>query len=129
MKKILIAFVAIAFASGVAFAEAAASTTAPAAAPATTAPAAAPAVAAPVALTGTISKVVAADKAKATPEQIVVKGADGKELTFDLDKTSVLKNAAGKAIAVKALKVGEKVNVTYTAGEKANLLVSLEIAK
>lgn len=127
MKKIMIAFVAIAFASAIAFAETAPAATT-AAAPAATA-AAAPAVAAPVALTGTVSKIVAANKAKATPEQIVIKGADGKEITLDLDKASALKNAAGKAIAAKSLKAGEKVSVTYTAGDKANVLVTLEIAK
>jgi len=126
MKKIMIAFVAIAFASAIAFAETAA---APAATttPAATTAAAAPAVAAPVALAGTISKVVAANKA--TPEQIVIKGADGKEITLDLDKASTLKGADGKAITAKALKAGAKVNATYTAGDKANVLVTLDIAK
>jgi hypothetical protein len=128
MKKIMIAFVAIAFASAFAFAETAAAPAATtAAAPAATA-ASAPAVA-PVALAGSISKVVAANKAKATPEQIVVKGADGKEITVDLDKASTLKNAAGKAIAAKTLKAGTKVNVTYTAGDKSNVLVTLDIVK
>jgi hypothetical protein len=127
MKKIMIAFVAIAFASAFAFAETAAAPAATtAAAPA--AAAAAPAVA-PVALTGTISKVVAANKAKATPEQIVIKGADAKEITVDLDKASTLKGADGKAILAKTLKVGNKVSVTYTAGDKANVLVSLESTK
>jgi hypothetical protein len=128
MKKIMIAFVAIAFASAFAFADTAAAPAAtPAAAPAATA-AAAPAVA-PVALAGTVSKVVAANKAKATPEQIVIKGADGKEITVDLDKASTLKGADGKAITAKALKAGAKVNATYTAGDKANVLVTLDIAK
>jgi hypothetical protein len=125
MKKIMIAFVALAFASAFAFADTAAAPAATtAAAPAATA-AAAPA----VALTGTISKIVAANKAKATPEQIVIKGADGKEVTVDLDKASTLKGADGKAITAKALKAGAKVNATYTAGDKANVLVTLDITK
>jgi hypothetical protein len=127
MKKLLIAFVAIAFASAVAFAETATAPAATAAAPSATA-AAAP-VAAPVALSGSIVKVIPANKAKATAEQIVVKGADGKEIALDLDKASTLKSAAGKAIVAKSLKAGEKVSVTYTAGDKANLLVTLEIVK
>lgn len=127
MKKIVLALAVVTVASCIAFAETAPAATA-AAAPAATA-AAAPAATAPVALSGSIVKVIPANKAKATPEQIVVKGADGKEITLDVAKTSTLKSAAGKAIAAKSLKAGEKVAITYTAGDKANLLVTLEIVK
>jgi hypothetical protein len=134
MKKIIIALVAISLSTGALFAETAATktttpvaTTTQAAAPA--ASVAAPAAQADITLSATISKVVAASKAKGSSAEIVVKGADEKKIVLVMAKASTLKNAAGKTIKLSALKAGEAVSVVYTPGEKRNTLVSLTLSK
>lgn len=140
MKKILVALVAVAFASVSLFAQAAAApaaTAAPAAAPAVAAPAAtqaAPAAAttmapANITLGATLVKIVAANSSKASPAQIVLKTADGKEIILVLNKSSTFKAASGKAIKISALKAGAAVTVVYIQGEKVNTLVSLSLKK
>jgi hypothetical protein len=133
MKKIIIALVAISLSTGALFAETAATkTTTPVATTQAAAPAAsvaAPAAQADITLSATISKVVAASKAKGSSAEIVVKGADEKKIVLVMAKASTLKNAAGKTIKLSALKAGEAVSVVYTPGEKRNTLVSLTLSK
>lgn len=142
MKRIIIACIAIALASGAVFAQADSGTTAapaptaaviapapaPAAAPAAASPAAT-ASAAPITVTASIVRIVPADRAKSAPAKIVVKLADGKQLTLAIDKASTFKKADGKAAKIAGLLAGSKATVVYTAGEKENILVSLTLAK
>jgi hypothetical protein len=82
-----------------------------------------------ITLSATLVKIVAAKSSKASPAQIVLKAADGKEIILVLSKTSTFKSASGKAIKISALKAGAAVTVVYIQGEKVNTLVSLSLKK
>lgn len=106
---------------------------APAAAPAATAaaaPVAAPA-AAPVAtsLEGTIAKIVAANKAKKTSDEISVVGADGKAVLIGVKAETVITGVDGKALAFAKLAAKDKVKVEYTLKGKAKEASSITIEK
>jgi hypothetical protein len=83
----------------------------------------------PISFATTIVTFAAGNAAKSMAAEVVVKGADGKDLVLVLDKASVLKNKAGKTIKISTLKKGEAVNVVYLPGDKTKLLVSLTLAK
>jgi hypothetical protein len=89
---------------------------APAAAPAATAAAAPAAPAAPAVTTleGTIAKVIVANKAKKTSDEISVVGADGKAVLIGVKAGAVITGADGKALAFAKLAAKEKVKVEYT---------------
>lgn len=87
-----------------------------AAAPAATAAAAPAAPAAPAVTTleGTIAKVVAANKAKKTGEELSVVGADGKAVLIAVKPATTITGADGKALAFAKLAAKDKVKVEYT---------------
>jgi hypothetical protein len=125
MKRIFIFVLASAFMVGSAFA--AGTTTTVAKTPVTTvATVGTPAV--DLTVTGTIQKIVNANKTKNTTEQIVVL-VDGKQTTFIVLGTTQVTNADGKSIKFSALAKGKKVTIAYKTTAKGNEATSVAITK
>ncbi|MCE5256845.1 MAG: hypothetical protein LLF89_08385 [Spirochaetaceae bacterium] len=118
MKKIVIALLMASLAFGTVFAQNPATTTAPAVTQTQTT----------LTVSGTIQKIVTADKAKKTSEQIIVR-VEGKDLAFTVLGTTQIKDASGKAVKFSALTKGEKVVVIYTVTTQGNEAKSVTISK
>ena len=117
MKRLLVAFLVLGFASAVCLAAESAKAPAPAY----------------KTLTGKVDSVTLADKAKGTKSEIVVVTGEketAKKTTFLVKDTTTIYDAAGKAITLDKIVKGDTVKVKYsTTKEGVNEALSIKVVK